>query len=199
MGQILELIYDVLFKPRQAFLRIKEEPKPWQSVWIVVVNSLLVGIAVSAGQEAFSSGLKALIGNLQLIGNLMSWMIMTAIWHLIAELSGGKGEAKALLTSIGYTYFLQMLLLPVYLIASFLSYETATTLLIICGIAVLVWGVVLEVIAIQTIYEVSGAKAFLIFLLPVIALTVCILLVCILMGVIVAAAVQGAMLPELMQ
>lgn len=199
MGQILETLYDVLFKPRQAFLSIKENPKAWQAVCVVVVNSLLVGVAVLAGQGSIGGGMKALIGNVQLIVNLLSWLVMTAIWHLIADLSGGKGQAKALLTAIGYTYFLQLLMLPVYLIASFLSQEAATGLLIVCGLAVTVWGVVLEVIAIQAVYEVSGAKAFLIFLLPVIALAVCILAFCILASIIIAAAVQGAMLPEVMQ
>lgn len=111
-------------------------------------------------------GFKIFLLGLQVVSSVLVWGVSTAIWHLLAELLGARGSVRELLVAVGFVSFIQILMIPVYLIANVML-EGSETLLAIAGIALMIWSSVLEIFAIQSVYHISGAKAVLIFLLPV--------------------------------
>lgn len=164
MGNLLETIYDLLVSPRTAFEEILQTKTIWQAFWIVLFSNALIILAFFSG--SMELGFKIFLLGLQVVSSVLVWGVSTAIWHLLAELLGARGSVRELLVAVGFVSFIQILMIPVYLIANVML-EGSETLLAIAGIALMIWSSVLEIFAIQSVYHISGAKAVLIFLLPV--------------------------------
>ena len=90
----------------------------------------------------------------------------TAIWHLLAEILGEKGSAKQLLTATGFIYFLQILIVPFYLLATFWP-TLGIAVVTITTICLAIWSLYLQIAAISVVYHMSMAKACLILFLPI--------------------------------
>lgn len=189
MGEFLETIYDVIFKPKEAFQKFAQTPQILQACLVVFTTTTLSIIAISAGGEGvtYRSGMVAL----QLIGNFTTLFVMVAIWHLIAELMAGTGQVKSLLTVVGFSYFPQLLITPIYLIASFLSADTAATLILAATFFVVVWIFYLNFTGIKIVYQVSGAKAFLVMILPILVVVAIVFLSFILLGTMFMSIFNG--------
>ena len=92
VGEFLETIYDVIFKPKEAFQKFAQTPQILQACLVVFITTTLSLIAISAGSGGVSYRGGLIV--LQLIGNFTTLFIMVAIWHLIAELRSGKVITK---------------------------------------------------------------------------------------------------------
>lgn len=164
MSSILENLYDLLAKPKEAFEVIVSEKRLSKACQIVLFSTVISSLAAYANVFEGSSKVAMLLA--QIVCSVLMWGVSVSIWHLLAELMGGRGSVKTLLTAIGFTYFLQLLVVPIYLIASFFS-GVGFLLLVIATLVIAVWSIVLGILAIREVYQLSGGKATLVYFLPV--------------------------------
>ncbi|MDF2566054.1 MAG: Yip1 protein [Massilibacillus sp.] len=164
MSSILETLYDMLTKPKEAFQVIVSEGRLAKSCQIVLFSTVISSLAAYA--NVFEGGFKGAMLLAEIICSVLLWGVSVSVWHLLAELIGGRGSVRRLLTAIGFTYFLQLLIVPIYLIASFLP-TVGFLLSMIATLVVAVWSIVLGILAISEVYQLSGGKATLIYFLPV--------------------------------
>lgn len=163
MNSILEMLYDMLARPKEAFQVISEHGKLSKACQIVLFSTVISSLAAYA--NVFEGNFKGAMLLAQIVSSVLMWGLSVAVWHLLAELLGGRGSVKTLLTTIGFTYFLQLLIVPVYLIASFLP-TFGFLLIMIATLAFAVWSIVLGILAIREVYQLSGGKATLVYFLP---------------------------------
>lgn len=163
MSSILETLYDMLARPKEAFQVIAGYGKLSKACQIVLFSTLLSSLAAYA--NVFEGSFKGAMLLGQIVFSVLMWGISVAVWHLLAELLGGRGSAKTLLTTIGFTYFLQLLIVPIYLIASFLP-TFGFLLIMIAALTFAVWSIVLGILAICEVYQLSGGRATLVYFLP---------------------------------
>lgn len=163
MGNLLEVLYDLLLNPRRAFAEIAAATSLKQAALVVACSSLLAALSVLGG--AFNGSEKLLLVILQLFNSIFTWIFSVAIWQLFAELLGGTGAGKQLLKSIGFISFLQILIVPVYLVAVLVP-DAGAVLVAIAAVLVFVWSMALEIMAISAVHDISAAKAALVFFLP---------------------------------
>lgn len=167
MSYVLELLYDMLVKPKAAFKVIVWEEKVAKACQIVLFSTVFSSLAASAG--IFEGTFKGIILLAQIVCSVLTWGICAAVWHLLAELLGGQGSVKKLLTAIGFTYFLQLLIIPIYLIASFLP-TFGFLIILLATLIITVWSVVLGILAIREVYQFSGGRASFVYFLPVLVM-----------------------------
>ncbi len=164
MSSILETLYDMLTRPKEAFQVIVSEGRLAKSCQIVLFSTVISSLAAYA--NVFEGGFKGAMLLAEIICSVLLWGVSVSVWHLLAELIGGRGSVRRLLTAIGFTYFLQLLIVPIYLIASFLP-AVGFLLSMIATLVVAVWSIVLGILAISEVYQLSGGKATLIYFLPI--------------------------------
>lgn len=191
MGEFLETIYDVMFKPKDAFQRFAQTPQVKEACLVVLITTILSAVAISAGTMQIGEYRGGLIA-VQLIGNFITLFVTVAIWHLIAELMSGQGQVKSLLTVVGFSCFPQLLLVPIYLIASFLAVDMANMLILIASFAVLIWIMYLIFNGIKIVYQVSGSKAFLVIIMPMLTMLVLMVVTFIMIGTMFMSVFDGA-------
>ncbi|SHJ43489.1 Yip1 family protein [Propionispora hippei] len=170
MDTIFEQVYDVLFHPRAALQKIAERRPIGQALIIFLISVIIPMWAVYFGVKA--SGLPQAPGVmlvLELFGSLLFWLLGTAVWHLIAELFGGRGTALGLLAALGFAHFPRVLLVPLWVLSSLMPPGISAFLVTGSFLVILVWSLWLDVYAIKGTYQVSGAKAVLILLTPLLA------------------------------
>ena len=162
MGSLLETMYDLLLKPQKVMPEMMQMKSLKQSLLVVLFCTILTtwgGLTTGI----FNGTSQIIIVFFDLIGSLFIWGATTAIWHLFAELTGGSGQIKQLLKLLGFIYFIDVLLMPIYLVAAVTS---SAGIVIVATILVWIWKAVLSVFALKVVYGISQAKAILVFFLP---------------------------------
>lgn len=171
MGTILDDIYDVLFHPRTALGRIAAERKVAAALIVFLASVFIPMWAINLGlQAAGSTGSLSLIMVFQAFVSLLAWLAGTAVWHLCAELLGGRGSAVSLLTAFGFAHFPRIFIVPLWVLATLLPDPVVPFFMVLTGLAVALWTLYLEVLAISVVHEISRAKAVLVFLTPLLVL-----------------------------
>lgn len=187
MGILLENIYDLLVQPKTALRKIICLGTLGQALQILIFSVALTCLGMYAGAVEGSG--KLLIIFIQLIVSVVFWGVGSAVWHLLAELVGGIGSAKNLLIAMGFIYFLQILVLPFYLLAEFAA-DTGVVLLMLASVAIAIWSISLQVIAISVNYNISTARAALVWFLPLLIFLGLIIVIGIAAGSFIMAAVS---------
>lgn len=167
MGTILDDLYDVLFKPQAALARIAAEKKLVPAFVVFLISVLIPMWAVCLGLQA--TGTASPVGLLiivQVIGSVVMWLVGTAVWHLCAELLGGKGSAVSLLSVLGFVHFPRIFIVPLWVIATRMPDAVITLFLTIGALVIGIWTLSLEVLAIRAAHQISRTKAVLVFLTP---------------------------------
>lgn len=191
MGAILEDVYDVLFHPQAAFGRIAAEGKLSSALVVFLISVFVPMWAIYLGLKVTSSPHSVgLVMLLQAIGSVAMWLLGTAVWHLCAELLGGQGSVKGLLAALGFVHFPRILIVPLWVVATWLPDAVAPLFLAGTGAVLAFWILTLQVLAISAVYEISRAKAVLVFLTPVLFFIGAIVLIAFFAG---AAMIQWPM------
>ncbi|HEX3032164.1 MAG TPA: YIP1 family protein [Bacillota bacterium] len=199
MKSFVDLCYGVLFSPRQTFRQIGESPAVGAAVLIVVLVNLLQGAFNSlAGRTANMSSLNSLkpglaeeIGPLLnavntpgfklmavvmgLIFALLWWVTKSSLLHLIAEMLGGQGTGKGVLTVLGAAQLPAVLLIPVnvLLFSSDGASALAGGLAGLLAFAVWVYtALVLPVLGISEVHRFSTLRGAVTVLAPMLVLIV---------------------------
>lgn len=170
MGQLLEILYDVLFQPASAMRQVVNKELTRQGVLVFLLSVLLPSLALWLGLRDSAMGMAA--GALSVVhigGSLLLWFTGTAILHLIAEFYGGQGRAKGLFAALGFAQLPRILIIPLWVVAALLPEALRPFVMGLSAAVVLLWILALHVSALQAAYSFGKAKAVLVLATPLLA------------------------------
>ena len=109
---------------------------------------------------------------LKILGSIAMWIIGAAIWHLIAEFFGGRGTAVGLFAALGFAHAPRMFIVPLWALIAVMPESSRTLLMTISVLAVMLWSLSLDLVAIKEVHQLSGAKAVLVMITPLLVVGV---------------------------
>lgn len=197
---ILELVYGVLFEPARTFAGFVLRPPVLAALVAVVLLNLaeaLMGLFTTPQylrdlHLPSIPELRALRSLLPLAAaggffiSLVKWFVMAGLLHLLAELYGGRGSAKAVFAVYGLAGLPAAFMIPVQLLANI--FQSSTAISIITGLfslAVFIWSVVLLVIGIREVHRFSTGRAALTVFTPAMVLVLLLIIALIMAGSII--------------
>lgn len=213
---VIDWIYGVLFRPRDTMERLAASERPplalaaGVTVFATIANglasatelsrllepggdlSLGTGVGVppaGLGPEAASVG-GAFLTLLGVPMSLIFWFILAAMYHLAADLMGGRGDGRHLLAGLGLAMLPEAFVLPVNALAVRLP-AGGDALTTVAGAASLLWWLYLTYRAVRATKRLTRWRALFIVLLPVLALVA--LLVLVLIAVFLSVFVAAGM------
>lgn len=180
---VLELIYGILFDPADTFKKVAEAPPLGLSVLIfslVNITAIFMGFltffhllskslpAGGAGSANLTLSMLLLIVFLGLIAKLCNWLLSTSVFHLLAELLGGRGSVRSLLAVVGLSYLPFIFLAPVELLLLTWGLNSVVVVIVmILNCAIFIWWLALMVLGVRQEYCLSTGSALAAVFLPV--------------------------------
>lgn len=170
MPSKLAVIYDVLFRPREAF-RAFAVTAPWGLALVAfIVSTLVPSLVIWLGvKETILSHIMVLLVFMEVIGSTIIWILGTGVYHFAAEIAGGQGRIVSLFTALGLAHLPHLAILPFFALADLLSGGLQTLWLTVAVLIVLGWTWALYYDAVKEIYGLSGAKTILVLCSPFLA------------------------------
>ena len=167
MGRFLENVYDVLFQPGAAMRQIAGQRLYGQALAAFLLSVLIPAVAGYYPAKAAGIGkFYPMLVIIHLVGGLFFWFISSAVLHLIAEFYGGKGSGAGLFAATGFAHLPRVFIAPLLVIGMFLPAGAMAIVLGLGALGIMVWVLVLEVSAVKGAHDLSGAKAILVILTP---------------------------------
>lgn len=172
MGHFLENLYDVLFHPADAMRRLAAH-KPVGEALAAFLLSVLIpaGVVYFAFKEGSLTKMLNTILLLQIVGGLFLWFSGSAILSLIAEFFGGRGTAMGLFVALGFAQLPRIMVAPLGVLVMLLPPGVFTFGAVLMSLVILFWILALDVAAIKGAHELSSAKAVLVLVTPLLAIT----------------------------
>ena len=173
MGNLLEILYDVLFEPAIGMKNIAERKNVGQALIVFSLSVLLPILALYFGLKA--NGMSSMISVMivfKILGSIVLWIFGAAIWHLIAEFFGGQGTAVGLFTALGFAHAPRIFIVPLWAIIAVMPASSKPLLMTISVLLIMLWSLSLDVVAIKEVYQLSTSKAVLVVITPMLAITI---------------------------
>ncbi len=183
MGSFLETIYDVLFKPTTAMQYIAEKKLTGQALTIFIIGMLVPVWAVYTGIKD-TPGVPALgvMFVFHLIGSLVFWVLGASVLNFIAEMAGGRGTAVGLFAALGFSHLPRVAVIPLWVFAALLPNGLRGIAFGAVGLIMIIWTLSLSVAAIRGAHGLSGAKAVLVLVTPMLALVGAVVAIIVFLG-----------------
>lgn len=183
---VLDIVYGVLFDPVRTFAGLARRPPAGAAVIIFIVLNLaeaLMGLLTTPryfgempvpgfpGMEAFTHSLLPLFSAGGFIFSVVKWFFMAGLLHLLAELLGGRGDARGVFVVYGVAGLPAVFMFPVDIILALFRAGSAVLFFSgLLGLGVFVWSVVLLIIGVREVHRFSTGRATLAVLMPGLAL-----------------------------
>jgi len=167
MGSLFEILYDILFQPSIGMKNVAERKNVGQSLIAFLLSILIPIWALNLGLKA--TGMLTMIHMmiiLKILGSVVMWIMGAAIWHLVAELFGGRGTAVGLFAALGFAHVPRILIVPLWALITVMPASSKTLLMTIVVLAILLWSLYLDVVAIKEVHQLSTSKAVLVMITP---------------------------------
>lgn len=177
MGELLERIYGILFQPVVTLREISCERPLGQAAFVLIAVAMF-----TTWTGYFALWSTSIFVCMAIITTLVFWFVGSAIVHLVAELLGGNGQAKGLLAANGFIQVPRIFMVPLLVLASFMSEPMRAGIMLLGGIGIVFWQTILSVIAIRENYGFSTGKAFLTLIAPYAAIALSIFISAIVMA-----------------
>ena len=178
MGNVLEILYDVLFQPSAAMSQVSGRRLIGKSFAVFLLSILLPSLAMWLGMR--ESGLGAAgsaIIILHIAGSLALWIAGTALLHFIAEFYGGRGMVTGLFAALGFAQLPRIFIVPCWLIATLLPDGMRSLMMGLSTAIVLLWVLMLHVKALEATYGFPKIKAVLVLATPFLVMLAFVVLV----------------------
>lgn len=178
----LDVLYGVLFRPRATFRALAGRAPLRLALVVVLLTAGLQSLTLLGGRAEDDplAGMAGLVAApLSIPIALLAWFVLTAVWHLTAELLGGVGSARSALALVGLASLPGIFGPPLEL----LGRATGVGAFDLLGMAAGIWSLVLDVLAVQAAYGLSGGRSLLVVLMPVLVIAV---LIGVLVGIVAA-------------
>lgn len=173
MGNIFEILYDVLFQPKTAMQTIADTKNISQAVAVFFLSLFIPLWALYFGlQEAGMPAMIQLAAGFRIAGSLLMWFMGTAVWHLIAEFFGGRGTGLGLFSTLGFAHFPQVFIVPLWGFAALLPAGLKPVIMAVAALAIFCWSFFLTITAIKAVYQFSAAKATLVIVMPLLVMVI---------------------------
>lgn len=175
----LELIYGILFDPADTFKKVAEAPPIGLSILIFsLVNITAIFMSFLTFFHLLNKSLPVGRANLTaiillvvffgLLAKFCNWLLSTSVFHLLAELLGGRGSVKGLLAIVGLSYLPFIFLAPVELLLLIWGLNSVViVLVIILNLLIFVWWLALMVLGVRQEYCFSAGSALAAVFLPI--------------------------------
>lgn len=186
-----EIIYGVLFDPKETMRRIVQRP-PLTATLIIVILLSLVGLLTNlytsahggsanlglemglplAQAQVFSDALRAAAPVLAILGAVfyfVKWFFYSALLHLLADFYGGRGEARTVFIVYGLAGLPEVFLIPLNVVTTLAVPDWATGTSTVGSLLVLIWGVYLLTLGLREAHKLSTGRALAVIFTPVIA------------------------------
>lgn len=174
MSDLLELVYLVLFRPREALLRLREGVPWWWAVAVFYgVYFFGQGLNLATGpewEETLTSVVTLDGGVLTraffILGiplALVFWFLEAAVWHLLAQFFGGQGRGTTLFLALGFTNLPLLIGQGAGALLRLGGQGFWSTLLVWASA---IWVFVLQVMTVREVHGLSGSRALAVVLLP---------------------------------
>lgn len=171
MGSLFENLYDVLFEPKVGMKNMAAEKNVGQALGVFLCSMIIPIWALYFGFKA--AGLSTMIHMmmmLKVIGSLIIWIMGAAIWHLVAELFGGRGTAVGLFVTLGFAHIPRIFMVPLWAIITVMPASSKNVLLFLSVLLLLFWSFYLDIVAIREVHQLSTAKSVLVMLTPMLVM-----------------------------
>ncbi|OAT79753.1 Yip1 family protein [Desulfotomaculum copahuensis] len=183
----LELVYGVLFDPASTFRRVAAGPPLGTAVLVFTLVNLISALmsALLAHRLAYRGpngmhmawlmqAATPVLAATGLVLQYVKWYVFSALIHLTAGLTGGRGRAAGTLTVVALSVLPSIILVPVDLILLLagLHGPAVTVVMILLGLLILVWSVVLVVLGLREVHAISTGQSLIAVLLPPLVLLV---------------------------
>lgn len=177
-----DLVYGILFQPVATYQRVAVRPPLAMTVALVaVLNILLAAMGMNTMEHNFLA--EHLTGNdhifslfqqassyialLTFLINMLWWLLLSALLHLVAEFLGGAGRGIATFTVYGLAGLPAVLMLPLQsLEIIFPGNSFLTTISTLGALVVTLWGIALLVIGVREVHQFSTGRAVLVLVTP---------------------------------
>lgn len=166
-----EIIYGILFEPVPT-LRYLAENKPLVQGLIVFLSVLIFNIIMGQGNAALGEEVQALTIPFQLgwfiniVAGIFSFImlfVMAAVFSLLGELFYGKGNAAGLLVCFAFASIPGVLGPALQYVSTLAGIEWLAVFL---SLAVGIWVLVLQVLALREALALDTGQAVIVFLIP---------------------------------
>ena len=97
-------------------------------------------------------------------------MLSAAVLNFVAELAGGRGTAVGLFAALGFSHLPRVAVTPLWVIAALLPSGPRGIAFGSIGLLVVLWTLMLNVAAIRGAHGLSGTRAVLVLLAPMLAI-----------------------------
>lgn len=167
MGSLFEILYDILFQPAIGMKTIAQRKNVGQALIVFFLSILIPIWALYFGFKA--TGMLTMIHVmivLKIFASIVMWIVGAAILHLAAEFFGGQGTAVGLFTALGFAHVPRLFIVPLWALIAVMPASSKTLLMTISVLAVMVWSLSLDVVAIKEVHQLSAAKAVLVMMMP---------------------------------
>jgi len=198
---VLELIYGILFEPADTFKKVAEAPPLGLSVLIFSLVNIttifmsfltffhLLNKSLPAGSDVrvnLTLSMILLIIFLGLLIKLCNWLLSASVFHLLAELLGGRGSVRGLLAIVGLSYLPFFFLAPVELLLLIWGLNSVVVVIVmILNFLIFIWWLALMVLGVRQEYSFSSGSALAAVFLPVFPFIVFLILPVLLITVVV--------------
>ncbi|MDD4334388.1 MAG: Yip1 family protein [Desulfotomaculaceae bacterium] len=187
----LEIVYGVLFEPVQTMQNAAKNPPLASAFVIVTVLSLLgtiIGLLALArflSQGLDSGGILPATRSLVPVGaaiglvfSYVKWFGYSAILHLVADLLGGRGDARGVFAVTGLAGLPHILLIPFQFLGYRYGLESlaASVLLLLAGLAIWIWSSIILVVGLRETHRLSTGRSVLVFIIPYLTLILLLIL-----------------------
>lgn len=196
MNNFWDLLYGVLFQPREALREIATAKSVGLAAAAFAIGVLLPAVAVALGMQAAGLPFVLPILFVQIAGSLVMWFVTAGILHLTAEMVGGRGAALSLFSCLGFVQFPRIFVVPFYVLAALLPPPTRPAVVVLAVLAVAGWVLTLHVLAVRATYDFGTVRALLVLVAPFAVMVMLVVTAVLLFVVSLAGLVrQGFMLP----
>ncbi|MEW6725924.1 YIP1 family protein [Desulforudis sp. 1088] len=177
---LLELVYGVLFDPVATFRRLAESPPLGTTfILITILNAaaVLMGLFTLrlAPHEVFGAvgaGLSVGIALGSFFLWYVKWLCYGAVLHLVAQLFGGTGHARATLVAYGLASLPGLFMFPVQSLSLLFTGKSAGFIPGLASVGLFIWSVVLLVVGMREMHRMETARALAVVFLPAVVLIV---------------------------
>lgn len=194
-----DLVYGILFQPIKTYQRVAAKPPLAMTLALVAgLNFVLALMTLNTIEHYFLAehlGVSSLwmpllqqtssfIALVSFIFNMLWWLVIAALLHLLAEFLGGTGRGITTFTAYGLAGLPSVLMLPIQsLKIIFPGHTFFATISTVGTLAVTLWGIALLVIGLREVHQFSTGRSVLVLLTPwLLLLLLIIILVALFMG-----------------
>lgn len=184
IDSFLETLYDVLFHPGTAMRNIAAGKMVCGAAVVFLASIFIPAWTVYLALKAAGMGKMAGIAIVAHSGGCLTvWILGAALFNLIAEFVGGKGNALGLFAAMGFAHLPRIFIVPIFVLTALATDGFAKVLILVFGITIAFWVLALDVEAIKGAHSLSTARAVLVILIPIVIVILAALAAILMLGI----------------